>query len=60
MLQGMREELAAVLDVDRTLLPGRAVRLPDSVRVWLEDAKRRMHLHLFSNNPSRARIAARG
>ena len=49
---------AAVLDVDRTLLPGRDVQLPDSVRIWLEDAKRRMHLHLFSNNPSRARIAA--
>ena len=49
---------AAVIDVDRTLLPGRDVTLPETVRVWLVDAGRRMKLHLFSNNPSRARIAA--
>ena len=49
---------AAVLDVDRTLLPGRNVELPESVRTWLDDAKRRMRLHLFSNNPSKPRIAA--
>ena len=49
---------AAVLDVDRTLLPGRDVTLPDPVRVWLVDAGRRMKLHLFSNNPSKTRIAA--
>ncbi|WP_186483764.1 YqeG family HAD IIIA-type phosphatase [Synechococcus sp. A15-127] len=53
-----RDIQAAVIDVDRTLLPGRAVRLPDSVRVWLEDAGRRLQLHLFSNNPSKARISA--
>ena len=49
---------AAVLDVDRTLLPGRDVQLPDPVHVWLIDASRRLKLHLFSNNPSRQRIAA--
>ena len=49
---------AAVLDVDGTLLPGRDVRLPDSVRTWLDDAQRRMRLYLFSNNPSKARISA--
>ena len=49
---------AAVLDVDRTLLPGRNVELPESVRTWLDDAKRRMRLHLFSNTPSKPRIAA--
>ncbi len=49
---------AAVLDVARTLLPGRDVRLPDSVRTWLDDAQRRMRLYLFSNNPSKARISA--
>ena len=49
---------AAVIDVDRTLLPGRDVELPEPVRLWLEDASRRLQLHLFSNNPSRARIAA--
>ena len=32
---------AAVLDVDRTLLPGRDVTLPDPVLAWLTDAKRR-------------------
>ena len=49
---------AAVIDVDRTLLPGRDVQLPISVHLWLEEANRRLRLHLFSNNPSRARIAA--
>ena len=49
---------AAVIDVDRTLLPGRDVTLPGPVRDWLVDASRRMQLHLFSNNPSRERIAA--
>ena len=49
---------AAVIDVDRTLLPGRDVTLPDPVRDWLVDAGRRLQLHLFSNNPSRDRIAA--
>ncbi|GIR75024.1 MAG: hypothetical protein CM15mP77_1810 [Synechococcus sp.] len=49
---------AAVIDVDRTLLPGRDVTLPEPVLAWLMDAKRRLSLHLFSNNPSRARIAA--
>ena len=49
---------AAVIDVDRTLLPGRDVTLPVPVREWLVDAGRRMQLHLFSNNPSRDRIAA--
>ena len=49
---------AAVIDDDRTLLPGRDVTLPVPVREWLVDAGRRMQLHLFSNNPSRDRIAA--
>ena len=49
---------AAVIDVDRTLLPGRDVTLPEPVREWLVDAGRRMQLHLFSNNPSHGRIAA--
>ena len=49
---------AAVIDVDRTLLPGRDVNLPGPVHDWLVDAGRRMQLHLFSNNPSRDRIAA--
>ena len=49
---------AAVIDVDRTLLPGRDVTLPGPVREWMVEAGRRMQLHLFSNNPSRHRIAA--
>ena len=49
---------AAVIDVDRTLLPGRDVTLPKPVHDWLVDAGRRMQLHLFSNNPSHDRIAA--
>ena len=49
---------AAVIDVDRTLLPGREVILPGPVRDWLVDAGRRLQLHLFRNNPSRDRIAA--
>ncbi|MGB1434366.1 MAG: YqeG family HAD IIIA-type phosphatase [Synechococcus sp.] len=49
---------AAVIDVDRTLLPGRDVTLPGPVRDWLVDAGRRLQLHLFSNNPSRHRIGA--
>ena len=53
--QGLK---AAVIDVDRTLLPGRDVTLPGPVRDWLVDAGRRLQLHLFSNNPSRERIAA--
>lgn len=49
---------AAVLDVDRTLLPGRDITLPDPVRLWLRDASRSFRLHLLSNNPSRTRIGA--
>jgi hypothetical protein len=49
---------AAVLDVDRTLLPGRDVIVPEPVRFWLMEAKERFSLHLFSNNPSHGRIAA--
>lgn len=47
---------ALVLDVDRTLLPRRGNRLPESVEAWLRRAQERMPLHLFSNNPSRSRI----
>ena len=49
---------AALIDVDRTLLPGRDVQLPPTVMSWLEKAGERMRLHLFSNNPSQRRIAA--
>ena len=47
-----------LLDVDRTLLPGHDVRLPDAVMGWAAAAQRHLRLHLFSNNPSRQRIQA--
>ncbi len=53
--QGIR---ALVLDVDRTLLPRRQTQLPAPVELWLQQAKAELHLHLFSNNPSRERIGA--
>ena len=40
-----------LLDVDRTLLPGRDVELPDAMQRWVNDASRHLHLHLISNNP---------
>lgn len=49
---------ALLLDVDRTLLPGHDVRLPDAVMGWATSAQRHLRLHLFSNNPSRHRIGA--
>ena len=47
-----------LLDVDRTLLPGRDVQLPTPMRRWAVDASRLLHIHLISNNPSRQRIQA--
>lgn len=47
-----------MLDVDRTLLPRRQAQLPAPVELWLQQAKAELHLHLFSNNPSRDRIGA--
>jgi HAD superfamily phosphatase (TIGR01668 family) len=49
---------ALVLDVDRTLLPRRSACLPPSAELWLREAHRHLPIHLFSNNPSRRRIAA--
>ena len=49
---------ALLLDVDRTLLPGRDVALPASVLHWAKSAQRHTHLYLISNNPSRQRIGA--
>ncbi|MGC6483499.1 MAG: YqeG family HAD IIIA-type phosphatase [Synechococcus sp.] len=49
---------ALLLDVDRTLLPGHDVQLPDAVMGWATAAQRHLRLHLFSNNPSRHRIGA--
>ena len=47
-----------LLDVDRTLLPGKDVVLSPAMRRWLVGASRQLHLHLVSNNPSRQRIKA--
>ena len=38
---------AAVIDVDRTLLPGRDVTLPEPVLAWLTDAKRLLSLQQY-------------
>ncbi len=54
-LQG-RGIRALVLDVDRTLLPRRQATLPDSMRIWIEQARGQLPIHLLSNNPSRQRI----
>jgi len=47
-----------LLDVDRTLLPGRDVQLPAPMQRWAEEASRLLHIHLISNNTSRRRIQA--
>ena len=49
---------AAVIDVDRTLLSGRNVRLSVPVKAWMVNARQSLQLHLFSNNPSQRRISA--
>ncbi len=45
-----------LLDVDGTLLPRHEITLHNSVKVWVENAKAALDLHLLSNNPSKARI----
>ena len=55
-----RDIQAMLLDVDRTLLPGRDVVLPKSVINWVTDARKHLQLHLLSNNPSRHRIGEVG
>lgn len=59
-LQELRDRgiAALVLDVDRTMLPRRQAQLPPSARLWLEEARRQLPIHLLSNNPSRQRIGA--
>ncbi len=59
-LQELRDRgiAALVLDVDRTMLPRRQASLPPSARLWLEEARRQLPIHLLSNNPSRQRIGA--
>ena len=49
---------ALVLDVDRTLLPRRQATLPQTMRGWLDQARRQLPIHLLSNNPSRRRIGS--
>ncbi|MFM7733172.1 MAG: YqeG family HAD IIIA-type phosphatase [Cyanobium sp.] len=56
-LLGRSEPIRAlVLDVDGTLLPRRQASLPASAELWLRQARERLPIHLFSNNPSRRRI----
>jgi len=49
---------ALMLDVDRTLVPGREILLPEPATIWIKQAQQHLRLHLFSNNPSRQRIGA--
>ena len=48
---------AAVIDVDRTLLPSRDIIPPKCVIDWIDDVSKKMQVHLFSNNPSKERIS---
>ena len=59
-LQELRDRgiAALVLDVDRTMLPRRQATLPPSARLWLEEARRQLPIHLLSNHPSRQRSGA--
>ena len=47
-----------ILDVDRTILPGKEILLPESVYDWIEKAKSLLKLNLCSNNPSKTRVSA--
>ncbi len=49
---------ALVLDVDKTLLPGRNTTLPKPIKDWVSNAQQHLSLHLLSNNPSKKRIGA--
>lgn len=51
--QGIR---GLVLDVDRTLAPGRELILPQTVRAWVAQVRSQFKVHLLSNNLSRRRI----
>ena len=53
-----REIKALILDVERTLLPGKEVILLKSVKDWVKEARRNLIIHLLSNNPSKTRIEA--
>ncbi len=49
---------ALVLDVDKTLLAGRDLKLQGSVKDWVITASKHLEVHLLSNNPSKKRIGA--
>ena len=48
---------AMVLDVDRTLLPDRTNKLPESVTSWINQAHLKLEIHLLSNNPLKRELA---
>ena len=47
---------ALLLDVDKTLLPGKDTLLSSSVKAWVKEAKKDLEVRLLSNNPSKKRI----
>ena len=44
------------LDVDGTLITNKTIQVSKEVRDWIIEAKKRIHLHLLSNNPNKERI----
>ncbi len=46
-----------ILDVDGTLLSGKDVRVQNRVKNWVNEARKHMHIHLLSNNPSKKRVS---
>ena len=45
-----------ILDVDNTLLSGKAEMLTANANKWIVEASEKFKIHLFSNNPSLSRI----
>ena len=45
-----------VLDVDRTIVAGKKIVLPNSVIEWIKESKKKIQIQLLSNNPSKKRI----
>ena len=45
-----------LIDVDGTLITNKSTRVSQGVEDWISRAKKQLHLHLLSNNPSKERI----
>ncbi len=49
---------AILLDVDKTILPGKSLDIHPSIDTWIKEGKNFFLIHLLSNNPSRIRISS--